>query len=90
MRSENSTLFWLLPVLSALLALLLWLLERFEHPYLLCLLPVSSTLLALFFWWRERERQKLLAKFIEARLLSQLTVGISSTRRKWSFALIWR
>jgi Ca-activated chloride channel family protein len=88
MRSENSTLFWLLPVLSALLALFLWLLERFEHPYLLCLLPVSSTLLALFFWWRERERQKLLAKFIEARLLSQLTVGISSTRRKWSFALI--
>jgi Ca-activated chloride channel family protein len=52
--------------------------------WLLLLLP----LLALFFWWSERVRQKLLARFVEARLVPQLTVGVSLTRRKWRFALI--
>src|ERR1044071_18424 len=55
---------------------------RFENPNLLWLLLVIPPVLALFFWWRERARQKLLAQFIEARLLSSLTVGISPTRRK--------
>ena len=36
----------------------------------------------------ERARQKLLTQFVEARLLSQLTVGISPARRKFSFALL--
>jgi Ca-activated chloride channel family protein len=44
--------------------------------------------MALFFWWLERARQKLLTQFIEARLLSQLTVGISPARRKLRFALV--
>ncbi len=35
-----------------------------------------------------RSRQKLLTQFIEARLLSQLTVGISLRRRKLSFTLL--
>ena len=52
--------------------------------WLLLLLP----LLALFFWWSERARQKLLAQFVEARLLPQLTVGISLARRKWRFVLL--
>jgi Ca-activated chloride channel family protein len=61
---------------------------RFEHPNLLWLLLVLPSALALFFWWSLRSRQKLLTQFIEARLLSQLTVGISLRRRKLSFALL--
>ena len=61
---------------------------RFEHPNLLWLLLVVPPALALFFWWRDRARQKLLVQFIEARLLSSLTIGISPTRRKIRFALV--
>ena len=61
---------------------------QFENPNLLWLLLVLPPLLAVFFWWRERVKRKLLAQFIEARLLSQLTVGISLARRKWRFALV--
>ena len=61
---------------------------RFEHPHLLWLLPVLPALLALFYWWRERAKKKLLVRFIEARLLSQLTVGISLSRRRWRFGLV--
>ncbi|HVU08275.1 MAG TPA: VWA domain-containing protein [Verrucomicrobiae bacterium] len=61
---------------------------RFEHPHLLWLLLVIPPALALFFWWREQSRQKLLTQFIEARLLSSLTVGISSARRKARFAFL--
>jgi hypothetical protein len=55
---------------------------RFEHPHLLWLLLVILPALGLFFWWAERARQRLLTQFVEARLLSQLTVGISPARRK--------
>src|SRR3984957_11833379 len=55
---------------------------------LLWLLLVIPPALALFFWWRESSRQKLLAQFIEARLLSTLTVGISPQRRKIRFTLL--
>ena len=61
---------------------------RFENLNVLWLLLVLPPVLALFFWWRERVKRKLLAQFIEARLLSQLTVGISQARRKWRFTLI--
>jgi Ca-activated chloride channel homolog len=61
---------------------------RFEHLNLLWLLLVAPPTLALFFWWREGSRQKLLAQFIEARLLSTLTVGISPQRRKIRFTLL--
>ena len=61
---------------------------RFEHSQLLWLLLAVPPALALFFWWAMRMRQKLLTQFIEARLLSQLTVGISLQRRKLSFALL--
>ena len=60
---------------------------RFEHPQLLWLLLVVPPALALFFWWSERGRQKLLAQFIESRLLASLTVGLSPARRKIRFAL---
>jgi len=61
---------------------------KFEHPQILWLLLVIPPALGLFFWWAERARQKLLTQFVEARLLSQLTVGISPTRRKMRLALL--
>jgi Ca-activated chloride channel family protein len=60
---------------------------RFEHPNILWLLLVIPPALAAFFWWSERVKQKLLAQFVEPRLLAQLTVGLSPTRRKWRYAL---
>jgi Ca-activated chloride channel family protein len=61
---------------------------RVENPSLLWLLLVLPAMLAAFFWWAMRSRQKLLTQFVEARLLSQLTVGISLRRRKLSFTLL--
>ncbi|MGB7769748.1 MAG: VWA domain-containing protein [Verrucomicrobiia bacterium] len=55
---------------------------RFEQPYLLWLLLVLPPALALFFWWASRQRRQLLAQFIQTRLLSALTVGVSPARRK--------
>jgi Ca-activated chloride channel homolog len=61
---------------------------RFEYPQILWLLPVLPVALALFFWWSERKRQKLFIQFIQARLLSVLTVGISPTRQKIRFGSV--
>jgi Ca-activated chloride channel family protein len=61
---------------------------HWENPNILWLLLVVPPALALFFWWRERSRQMLLGQFIEARLLSALTVGISPQRRKIRFTLL--
>ena len=61
---------------------------RFEHANLLWLLLVIPPALALFFWWAMRVRQKLLAQFIQARLLSTLVVGISPSRLKLRFGLL--
>ncbi len=61
---------------------------RFENPQILWLLLVIPPVLALFFWWGERAKRKLLVQFVEARLLSNLTVGISPARRKLRFALL--
>jgi len=61
---------------------------RFEHANLLWLLLVVPPALALFFWWSLRVRQKLLAQFIQARLLPNLVVGNSPARLKLRFALL--
>ena len=61
---------------------------RFEHPNLLWLLLVIPPALMAFFWWAMRARQSLLAQFIEARLLSALTVGISPARKKIRFGCL--
>ncbi|MGA2241594.1 MAG: VWA domain-containing protein [Verrucomicrobiota bacterium] len=61
---------------------------RFEHPQILWLLLVIPPALVLFFWWASRQRQKLLEQFIESRLLSQLTVGISPARQKIRFGCL--
>jgi Ca-activated chloride channel family protein len=55
---------------------------RFENPHVLWLLLVLPALLLLFLWWAGRRRQQLLSRFIEARLLPQLTAGISPAREK--------
>jgi Ca-activated chloride channel family protein len=61
---------------------------RFENPILLWLLLVLPPALVLFFWWASRQRQKLLEQFIQARLLSTLTVGISPARQKIRLACL--
>ena len=61
---------------------------NWEHKNILWLLLVIPPALALFFGWATRVRQRLLTQFIEARLLSALTVGISPVRRKWRSAFL--
>ncbi len=61
---------------------------RFEYLQLLWFALIAPPVLVAFFWWALSTRQKLLSKFIEARLLSSLTVGLSTTRRKIRFALL--
>lgn len=55
---------------------------NFASAYILWLLVVIPPALLTFFWWAGRNRQRLLAQFIQARLLSALTVGLSPVRRK--------
>jgi len=54
---------------------------KFGQPHLLWLLLVLPALV-LFFWWASRQGQRLLAQFIQTRLLSTLTVGVSPARRR--------
>src|SRR5438105_1672364 len=54
----------------------------FAHPNILWLLILLPPGLLAFFWWSERTRQELVRKFIQARLLPSLTVGISPLRQK--------
>ncbi len=61
---------------------------RFEHSQFLWLLLVLPPALAVFFWWAARQREKLAAQFIEARLLPVLTVGLSPTRLKIRLACL--
>jgi Ca-activated chloride channel family protein len=61
---------------------------QFESSHLLWLLLVLPPALVLFFWWASRQRQKLLEQFIQTRLLSTLTVGISPTRQKIRFGCL--
>ena len=61
---------------------------NFAHSQILWLLLVLLPALWAFFWWSGRVRQKLLAAFIDARLLSTLTTGVSPLRQKIRFALL--
>lgn len=60
----------------------------FAYGHILWLLLVIPPLLAGFFWWAWRERQRLMAQFIEARLLPSLISGVSPTRQKGRYVLI--
>lgn len=61
---------------------------RFGLAIALWLLLVVPPVLAVFFWWGNRMRQELLIRFVEARLLNSLTVGLSPARRKIRHALV--
>jgi Ca-activated chloride channel family protein len=59
----------------------------FASPQMFWLLLIVPALL-VFFWWSWRVRQKLMAQFIQSRLLPGLIAGVSSTRQKIRAALI--
>src|SRR5713226_4074324 len=61
---------------------------RFEHPQLLWLLLLALPGLTAFFWWSWRERRRLITRFVQSRLLANLTVGVSATRLKIRLALL--
>jgi Ca-activated chloride channel family protein len=61
---------------------------RFEHPNILWPLLVIPPAMVFLFWLANRQKQKLLAQFISARLLPVLTVGISPARQKLRFAFL--
>ena len=61
---------------------------NFANSQILWLLLVVPPALAGFLWWAWRVRQQLLAGFIDARLLSTLTVGVSPLRLKIRFGLL--
>lgn len=61
---------------------------EFAQPQLLWSLLVLPPALALFFWWAQRQRQRLMTRFIEARLLPGLLSGWSPARRRWRFACL--
>lgn len=48
----------------------------------LWLLLVIPPALIAFYWWSNRERQRLMAQFIQTRLLAGLIAGVSTTRQK--------
>jgi Ca-activated chloride channel family protein len=60
----------------------------FEHPHLLWFLMVILPALLAFFWWARRAKAKLVAQFIAVRLLSNLTVGVSTGRQKARMILV--
>ncbi|MFM8469510.1 MAG: VWA domain-containing protein, partial [Limisphaerales bacterium] len=60
---------------------------RFALPSLLWLLLLVP-LLAVFLVWAWRTKQRLIAQFVQSRLLAQLTVGVSKTRQKVRLALL--
>src|SRR6266540_595389 len=61
---------------------------RFDQPvYVWLLLPALMALGGFFFWaWREKKR--LIARFISARLLPSLTLGVATERQKARMALL--
>lgn len=60
---------------------------KFALPNLLWLLLLVP-LLAVFLAWAWRTKERLIAQFVQSRLLAQLTVGVSKTRQKVRLALL--
>lgn len=60
---------------------------QFEHPHLLWFALLAVPALIAFFWWAGRVKRELIGQFIAARLLSSLTVGLSSSRQRWRAGL---
>jgi Ca-activated chloride channel homolog len=60
----------------------------FASPQILWLLLVIPPALVIFFLWSSRVRQRLMAQFIQARLLPGLIAGVSPARQKIRAGLI--
>ncbi|MCZ7635427.1 MAG: VWA domain-containing protein [Verrucomicrobia bacterium] len=60
----------------------------FAKPEMLWLLAVTAPLLTWFLIWAWRKRQQLIARFVQSRLLAQLTVGVSKRRQQARLALL--
>ena len=54
---------------------------NFANKPMLTLMAVVLPLLGLFFWWSWRRRKKLMSEFVQSKLLSELTIGLSERRR---------
>lgn len=61
---------------------------RFANPMFLWMLLVVVPLVSLFMIWSWRVKQKMIARFVQARLLAILTVGVSQTRQQLKLALL--
>src|SRR5438094_3779998 len=61
---------------------------KFANPQMIWLLLVTVPLLAWFLLWAWRRKQALIAQFVQARLLAQLTVGVSPWRQKIRLGLL--
>jgi Ca-activated chloride channel family protein len=60
----------------------------FARPEFLWLLLLALPLMAGFFFWSWRVKQKLIRRFVQARLLPTLTTGLSPARQKFRLALL--
>ncbi len=61
---------------------------RFADPRMLWLLVMTLPLLVWFLVWAWRTKQRLIAQFVQSRLLAQLTVGVSRRRQQARLALL--
>lgn len=61
---------------------------NFANKHVLWSLLIILPALFAFFWWAWRERQRLMAQFIQARLLPGLISGVSPARQKVRLGLI--
>ena len=60
----------------------------FASPQMFWLFAVFLAPLCVFLIWTWRTKQKLIAQFVQSRLLANLTVGVSQTRQKIRLALV--
>ncbi len=60
----------------------------FGQPQMLWLMAATVPALVLFFHWSWRKRTRLIAQFVQSRLLASLTVGVSATRLKLRLAAL--
>lgn len=54
---------------------------KFANPDMLWLLAILVPLLVFFLWWSRNKRRRLIAQFVQSRLLASLTVGVSARRQ---------
>jgi Ca-activated chloride channel homolog len=61
---------------------------KFAQPQVLWVLLAAVPALIVFLCWSWRVKQKLVEQFVRARLLSSLTIGVSTARQKVRLALL--